>query len=937
MFKRLALFQSLLYLCCVQSVSQNRIFQGTAQDGSILSGIYHSNGQVAIPPTYLHIDPLSGGNFLCELPAGSTLPRTTVAEQGFQRIDYLKLNPGRCTACHLLNTRLRNSGAVYSLVYPVHQGLLVQDQRGMALLDTLLRPLARYPGIMPLSPDGRKGYAFYNGKRYGLLHPDGKVAMPAVLEKLQSALSHYAPTSGQTNIDWLGEDTGQFSLLGNADVQSPLHPEEGSSARWLPAQQNGMQGLISLKTLDWVIPPRYEFIYWMDTLHQFLVVQQPGKISGIGLLNAGDLSVMVPETLAKLSTLTNNLLLAAIQDSSGHYAQGVLSKCCLEWLWQPSAALLRILPRGPYILLQSEEKTGGELWGMADSDNLDLILPIEYTSLSIHDNGLVYVEKGDQRGYFSIEEDGWRLPPVYDDIQELSDYRVMRTTAADYWLVRIGYKYGVYNTRQRHMVLRPEWEQLLPLNATTLLAQQSGQTLLLDLNTGNTQPVPQLDNRWPRSWQTPVGYLSYRGTLATMGDALVVGTHPRYAEHLGVYLNPATAEMGGLRLLNSRTGQVTDSLCILPQDSSSTLPVNGVVVHKDWIYTTADYHGLMGIRVINGRMLIQWQASLPSSAEGSPALADLNGDGHPDVICTMRGKGVVAVHGITGARLWEVALPDEEMAYADGSMGSPAIADLNGDGMPDIVVGAQGRRVQQPDNTWRWEQPADAFLWALNGRDGSPLWQLWLQGQSTIKASPWIIAAPTGTEILAATVGGLFVRAGVDGRLLSTTLLPSELFTTPVPLPGQPDAYAFVSSHSNTRAHTGSYGTFSLYGQITIDTYGRPQRKADIRQAGTGLVTASPLIADVLGTGTAQLVYIQEEGLLHILSPEGKPLETLGLAIGAEATPLLTDMDGDSRPEVYLLSKDGVLSCYRPHSSSQGLWRGTFRGDAGNCGRQELK
>lgn len=101
-----------------------------------------------------------------------------------------------------------------------------------------------------------------------------------------------------------------------------------------------------------------------------------------------------------------------------------------------------------------------------------------------------------------------------------------------------------------------------------------------------------------------------------------------------------------------------------------------------------------------------WSKSLPGLGTfSSPRTADLNGDGIQDLIL---GAGreeflhcdsaVVALDGANGALLWTASADDQVFASA-------AIKDLNGDGTQDVLIGGR-----------------TAELKALNGKNGVELW-----------------------------------------------------------------------------------------------------------------------------------------------------------------------------------------------------------------------
>src|SRR5690606_26270001 len=85
---------------------------------------------------------------------------------------------------------------------------------------------------------------------------------------------------------------------------------------------------------------------------------------------------------------------------------------------------------------------------------------------------------------------------------------------------------------------------------------------------------------------------------------------------------------------------------------------------------------------------LTWEMNFPVIGSlSSPRSADLNGDGVLDIVMGAgrnelqhSNQGVLAINGATGAVLWQQEADDQ--VY-----GSPTFCDINGDGTPDALIG----------------------------------------------------------------------------------------------------------------------------------------------------------------------------------------------------------------------------------------------------------
>lgn len=129
--------------------------------------------------------------------------------------------------------------------------------------------------------------------------------------------------------------------------------------------------------------------------------------------------------------------------------------------------------------------------------------------------------------------------------------------------------------------------------------------------------------------------------------------------------------------------------------------------------------------------------------DGYPAVADLDGDGLGEVVVS--GQGELRILDTDGTLVHRVPIPG---ATLPGYGGPPTIADFDGDGAPEIGVAAGSRySVIEPDGTVVWQAMTDD---ASSGNTGSAVFDFEGDGSA---------------EVVYADQTRLWVFSGVDGSV----------------------------------------------------------------------------------------------------------------------------------------------------------------------------
>ncbi|MBM3318382.1 MAG: VCBS repeat-containing protein [Candidatus Eisenbacteria bacterium] len=279
---------------------------------------------------------------------------------------------------------------------------------------------------------------------------------------------------------------------------------------------------------------------------------------------------------------------------------------------------------------------------------------------------------------------------------------------------------------------------------------------------------------------------------------------------------------------------------------------------------------------------------------GAAALEDLNGDGSRE-ICVGTSTGLVCVLDGRG-RVWpgwpKVLPPNTDPPNPAGICASPALADLDGDRLPEIVVATNAGTVHAWSGAGRalpgW--PVELPFGARAGYGGVAV------GDATGDGAP---------EIVLATERGLEGPATIVVLDARGSLLPGW----PFPLGETCNAAVALGDLTGDGAAEivaatigGDAILYALDGRGAQPLPGWPLRMRE------RTVNASPLLVDLDGNGSVDILVaslstgVETRAWLSAFDAAGDPLHGFPVFIPGDeivrATPAVTDIDGDGGLEL---------------------------------------
>jgi len=311
----------------------------------------------------------------------------------------------------------------------------------------------------------------------------------------------------------------------------------------------------------------------------------------------------------------------------------------------------------------------------------------------------------------------------------------------------------------------------------------------------------------------------------------------------------------------------------------------------------------------------RWSVKIDSAdIFSSPRFADLNGDGIKDVIVgggiedKSVSHGVIALNGLNGEELWSV--PSYTQIYT-----SALFQDIDGDSIPDVFIGGRA-----------------ACFFAISGATGEIIWKFWEGTSGDSRKAGFLNFFSTqwlddqngdGYRDLLVTNGGDYLalpsdRARATARLMILSGLDGSILTS-ARMPENRESYYAPHIHNNRKKPTIVFGT----GGETIDgkLWEVPLKsllKGTMKKAK--IITSDSLKGFIINSVMTDL---NDDGKLDFISAsmnatikaiDGCKRETLWEqkfpGYECYVTPSLGQFVGDDTPDVFTIIAKGSFPQY---------------------------
>ena len=372
--------------------------------------------------------------------------------------------------------------------------------------------------------------------------------------------------------------------------------------------------------------------------------------------------------------------------------------------------------------------------------------------------------------------------------------------------------------------------------------------------------------------------------------------------------------------------------------------------------------------------VLKWQhgGAYSSYAElgwySSPAVADLDGDGYPEVIGA--NYSVFALDGRTGSLKWRAQTGHDVTEPAASSIGRTwpgvVVADLDGDGNTWIVTAHSGGYVSVYDRTghfrpgWPWhgagtnelrslavaDLDGDGKMEIVVGRAGGAALNTWiLEPDGTVRPE-WPQPVSTASGYSWGVYNANIALADLDRNGAREVIVPSDVHyicaynAAGVPLASNPiygashALWGLVGVFVNLAYEIQGYGPLDAPDPFRPNFASSPATVADLNGDGKPEVIVAGNVYDYskdpyLDLYCGPFIFNADRSRFNAggfdwrttPAPTGAPLtEDYNIIENAQPNPVTADLDGDGRMEILFPSYDGRLHAFWLDKTEHGQW-----------------